>query len=71
MSQDIYSQLSNSLIVGDPESAGSLTKQAKAAGIEPLEIINEGLIPGMNAIGEQFSRGEYFLPDLIVAGEGM
>jgi corrinoid protein of di/trimethylamine methyltransferase len=71
MSQDIYSQLSNSLIVGDPEATESLTKQAIAAGIEPMEIINKGLIPGMNAVGDKFSTGEYFLPDLIIAGEGM
>ncbi|MDD2695975.1 MAG: corrinoid protein, partial [Anaerolineales bacterium] len=40
-------------------------------GIEPMAIVKDGLIPGMNIVGEKFSSGEYFLPDLIIAADGM
>ena len=71
MTSEIFTQLANSLIDGDPEATYALTKQALDAGIEPMTIIREGLMPGMNAVGDKFSCGEYFLPDLIIAADGM
>ena len=38
---------------------------------EPEEIINNGLIPGMDICGELYARGIYFLPQLILAGDSM
>jgi corrinoid protein of di/trimethylamine methyltransferase len=71
MTSEIFTQLANSLIDGDPDATYALTKQALEAGIEPMTIIREGLMPGMNAVGDKFSCGEYFLPDLIIAADGM
>lgn len=71
MSEEIFAQLTESLVVGEPEETEALTKEALASGIEPLTIIREGLMPGMNTVGDKFSCGEYFLPDLIIAAEGM
>ncbi|UCH60212.1 MAG: corrinoid protein [Anaerolineales bacterium] len=71
MSQVLFQQLANSLVDGDPDATFDLTKQALAQGIEPLAIINQGLVPGMNIVGDKFATGEYFLPDLIIAAEGM
>lgn len=71
MSQEIFAKLTNSLVEGDPDATFDYTKEALAAGIEPMAIIKEGLIPGMNIVGEKFSSGEYFLPDLIIAADGM
>jgi corrinoid protein of di/trimethylamine methyltransferase len=36
-----------------------------------MAIIRQGLMPGMDVVGEKFSSGEYFLPDLIIAADGM
>lgn len=71
MSQEIFAKLTNSLVDGDPDATFEATKEALAAGIEPMAIIKDGLIPGMNIVGEKFSSGEYFLPDLIIAADGM
>jgi corrinoid protein of di/trimethylamine methyltransferase len=71
MNDHLFQKLTDSLIDGDPEACETLTKQAIAEGIEPLQIIERGLIPGMNIVGEKFSEGEYFLPDLIIAANGM
>lgn len=71
MTNEIFTQITNSLIDGEPEDTYALTQQALAAGIEPMTIIREGLMPGMNAVGDKFSCGEYFLPDLIIAADGM
>lgn len=71
MSQEILDQIAQSLVDGDPDATFSLTQQAMSAGLEPLKIIREGLMPGMNTVGELFGSGEYFLPDLIIAADGM
>lgn len=38
-------------------------------GFAPLQIINEGLIVGLNIVGEKFEKGEYFLPQLMLSAE--
>lgn len=64
-------RIKDSLVAGEPEATVALTGQALAAGFEPLVIITEGLVAGMNEVGEKFACGEFFLPELVVAAEGM
>lgn len=71
MNDDILKRITDSLVQGDPDAAADLTRQALAAGLEPLEILNRGLMPGMEIVGEKFASGEYFLPHLVVAASGM
>jgi corrinoid protein of di/trimethylamine methyltransferase len=71
MSSDVLTRIAASLVDGDPDAAVAATKEALAAGIEPLAVIDDGLVPGMRIVGEKFSCGEYFLPNLIVAANGM
>lgn len=46
-------------------------EEALAAGIEPLTILNEGLVEPMNALGEKFRLGEVYVPELLIASRGM
>jgi corrinoid protein of di/trimethylamine methyltransferase len=71
MSAEILRKLTDSLVEGEPDETVELTRQALEAGSEPLTIINEGLVPGMNIVGDKFQSGEYFLPHLIIAANGM
>lgn len=71
MNDRLYQKLIDSLVAGNPEGCESLTIQAISDGVEPMEIIERGLVPGMNIVGEKFSSGEYFLPDLIIAANAM
>jgi corrinoid protein of di/trimethylamine methyltransferase len=71
MQNEILSKLSQSLVDGDPDACVELTHEALAGGVEPMAIIRQGLMPGMNVVGEKFGTGEYFLPDLIIAADGM
>lgn len=71
MTQEIFAKLTNSLILGEPELTVEATREALEAGIEPMTIIRQGLMPGMDVVGEKFASGEYFLPDLIIAADGM
>jgi len=71
MTQDLLSQISASIVNGEPEATVALAQQALDAGLEPLAVVDEGLVPGMEIVGDKFSAGEYFLPHLIVAASGM
>jgi corrinoid protein of di/trimethylamine methyltransferase len=71
MSDDILSKITASIVEGEPENTVNLTRNALESNLEPLTIINQGLVPGMNIAGEKFARGEYFLPHLLIAAKGM
>lgn len=71
MKDEIISKIIAALVDGEPEQVVELTRQALVAGVEPLAIIDQGLIPGMDIVGEKFSSGEYFLPNLIISANGM
>jgi 5-methyltetrahydrofolate--homocysteine methyltransferase len=65
------SLLSLAIVSGDREKTIQLTKEALGASTSPPEIITEGLQAGMSAVGEKFSSGEYFLPDMLMSARAM
>ena len=71
MSHDLLNRITGSLVDGDPDRTVALTREALEAGLEPMAIVDNGLLPGMRIVGEKFSSGEYFLPNLIVSANGM
>jgi corrinoid protein of di/trimethylamine methyltransferase len=71
MSTELLAQITASLVDGDPDATLDGTRKALAAGIEPLAIIEGGLVPGMRIVGDKYASGEYFLPNLIVSASGM
>ena len=71
MSEELLKHMAQAVIDGDDEAAADLARQALERGIDPLQAINDGFTPGMDVVGELYSSGEYFLPDLILGGEAM
>jgi corrinoid protein of di/trimethylamine methyltransferase len=71
MSNDVLTQITQSLVEMDPQRTADLTQEALAAGLEPLTIINQGLVPGMDMVGQKFQTGEYFLPQMVIAANAM
>lgn len=71
MSDDVLTQITTNLVAGEPEAVVELTRQALAVGLEPMTIIDRGLVPGMDIVGEKFASGEYFLPNLIISANAM
>lgn len=70
MNDELFLSMAQSIIDGDPDAAAELARKAIEQGIDPLDAINK-FVPGLDYIGEQYERGEMFLPDLILAGEAM
>jgi corrinoid protein of di/trimethylamine methyltransferase len=71
MSEQLFSLMAQSIIDGEDEEAAALARRAVAEGIDPLEAINHGFVAGVQQVGQAFSRGEVFLPELVMAGEAM
>jgi 5-methyltetrahydrofolate--homocysteine methyltransferase len=68
---EILNQISQHLQMGDDTKVAELTKSALDQHKSPLEILNDGLIAGMNIIGDQFRGHEIFLPDVLLAAKAM
>ena len=71
MSEKLYKQMAQAVIDGDDDEASALAQRALEQGVDPLNAINKGYTAGMDVVGELYSTGEYFLPDLILGGEAM
>ena len=69
--EDLFKEMEQSITDGEAEKAAELAKQSIAMGIDPLEAINKGFVAGVNFVGDQFSCGNMFLPELVMAGEAM
>ncbi|MEK6711224.1 MAG: corrinoid protein [Nitrospinota bacterium] len=64
-------ELTQGVIHGDRETVLRLLREELDAGRGPLAILNGGLIPGINILGERFGRGEVFIPELMAAAKAM
>jgi corrinoid protein of di/trimethylamine methyltransferase len=69
--EKILQILFDSVVGGDAERAGMYAQQALDAGIPPLVAIEKGLTRGICEVGNQFSQGEIYLPELVMAAEAM
>lgn len=63
--------LAESVVEGQIEQVQEQVQQLLDAGVTPLDIINKGLIAGMNIVGPRFKAGEMFLPEVMVAAKAM
>ena len=68
---EILKAIAEQLRLGDEEQVGALTRAAIGQRIAPKEILDRGLIAGMQIVGEQFRTHEIFLPDVLMAAKAM
>jgi corrinoid protein of di/trimethylamine methyltransferase len=71
MSEELYKEMAQSIIDGDSDISTELAKKALELKMHPLDAITNGFVVGVTYIGDQFGKGEAFLPELVMAGEAM
>lgn len=71
MPNPIFSHMKQSIIDGDVDAAEELARRALEEGIDPLEAVNLGYLPGMQQVGVDFGAKVLFLPDVVIAAETM
>lgn len=67
----ILEDIAHGVEKGDEASVGELTEKAIAEGIAAADILNDGLIAGMNVVGERFKNNEVFIPEVLVSARAM
>jgi len=66
--QECFDELKQSIMEGDGERLTELVRRAIET-TDPLTLIEKGLMPGMTQIGNKFSEGQVYLPELLMAAE--
>ena len=65
------SGISNAVIEGDEDAVVDLTQKAISAKVDPLTIINDGLIAGMNVVGARFKVNDMYVPEVLMSAAAM
>ena len=65
--QDIF----NAVLAFDEETVVAKTQAELSAGTDIGTILNDGLISAMDEVGERFSAGELFVPEMLMAAQAM
>ena len=67
--EDVFKKIETAIYACNKAEAERLTRDAISSGIEPLRIIEEGMKPGIQKVGDDFENEILFLPELVGAGE--
>ena len=63
--------LSEAIIAGDQNTALEITKAALEEGVTPKQVLDDGLIAGMNIVGKGFKKNEIYIPEVLIAARAM
>ena len=68
---NILEQMQTDLYDGDMDAVKAATRKAIDAGMSPKEILDDGLIGGMDAVGRDFKAGDLFIPEVLMCARAM
>ena len=69
--KDIIAEATEQLVAQNKEKVLEIANKVIADGGDPMELMNQAFIPGINKVGDLFGRGQLFLPELMVAADAM
>jgi 5-methyltetrahydrofolate--homocysteine methyltransferase len=67
----IYDQLSTAVLEGKEEKTPNLVQKGLEQGLAPKDILDNGLVVGMNEVGARFKRGDMFVPEVLMSAKAM
>ena len=68
---DILQEIASKLYDGEDKEVAALVQQALDSGMNPGEVLQGGLIAGMDEVGKDFKAGELYVPEVLVAARAM
>lgn len=71
MSDQILNNIKDALMKGNRDSVSRYVGDALKSGLEVKDILNNGLIAGMEVIGERFKKSEIFIPEVLISAKAM
>lgn len=66
-----FNEISEAVINGEKEKVAELAQELVDAGEEPSKIISEGLVKGMDVVGEEFKNQDMYVPEVLISAESM
>jgi 5-methyltetrahydrofolate--homocysteine methyltransferase len=69
--EELLKQLYDATLVGNAPEVLSLTNQGLGQGLGPEILLYEALIPSLEEVGARFERGDFFVPEMLIAGKAM
>ncbi|MBC8503414.1 MAG: corrinoid protein [Anaerolineales bacterium] len=68
---ELYERLSTAILEGDAEKTHKLVERGLKKGLTPKDILDNGLIVGMDEVGARFKRGDMFVPEVLMSADSM
>jgi len=68
---DVLEKIAKAVIEGDEDTIADLTKVALDEGLSAREILDGGLMPGMDHVGAEFKAGRMFVPEVLLSARTM
>lgn len=66
-----YQELADSIIRGDNITSKKIAEKLVKEGVSATDILNNGLMPGMNVVGKKFKANEMYIPEVLIAARAM
>lgn len=71
MTMENVNRLFDAVLTGDAKTAKETTQQALAAGVDPMKLVQDFMMPAMAEVGRRFECNEYFVPELLLSARAM
>ncbi|MFN8079037.1 MAG: corrinoid protein [Kineosporiaceae bacterium] len=68
---DLLKALYDETLVGNKPRVIELTQQGLEIGMTPESLLFDALIPSLEEVGARFERGDFFVPEMLIAGKAM
>ena len=68
---DILEMIANDVVEGEMDEVADHVQEALDAGMEPKTVLDDGMLKGMNTVGELFKEGEMFVPEVLMSAKTM
>jgi len=69
--EHLFEQMANALIIGDKDGVVKLTQDALEQGVLAKDILDNGLLAGMDIVGKRFKAGDMFIPEVLLCARCM
>src|ERR1700684_3865110 len=64
-------QLFEAILSCDAKTSATVTREALASGVAPVELTTDYMVPAMDEVGKRFECEDYFVPELLLSGRAM
>ncbi len=69
--EDLLTELYDKTLTGNGPAVLDLTRSGLSQGLGPETLLYEALIPALEEVGARFERGDFFVPEMLIAGKAM